>query len=95
MSDTDYDRQICSGMWGGKNTYINGELVAARCWSIRMGLDGYMQVTFAEESQGQLAMVIYEWTDMTYLGKVTSHTDEYMPVSGIFVDHRTHSATRA
>ena len=24
VSDTDYDRQICSGMWGGKNTYING-----------------------------------------------------------------------
>ena len=24
VSDTDYDRQICSGMWGGKNTFING-----------------------------------------------------------------------
>ncbi|KAI0756841.1 lung seven transmembrane receptor-domain-containing protein [Daedaleopsis nitida] len=23
IADTDYDRQICSGMWGGKNTYIN------------------------------------------------------------------------
>lgn len=24
VSDTDYSRQICSGMWGGKSTYING-----------------------------------------------------------------------
>ncbi|KAI0375165.1 hypothetical protein BV20DRAFT_985525 [Pilatotrama ljubarskyi] len=49
ITDTDYDRQICSGMWGGKNTYIN--------------------VTFDSGSQGQLAMVIYEWGDVQYLGK--------------------------
>lgn len=24
ISDADYDRQICSGMWGGGNTFING-----------------------------------------------------------------------
>lgn len=24
ISDSDYDRQICSGMWGGSNTFING-----------------------------------------------------------------------
>ena len=24
IADTDYDRQVCSGMWGGQNTYING-----------------------------------------------------------------------
>lgn len=24
VSDADYDRQICSGMWGGGNTFING-----------------------------------------------------------------------
>ena len=24
ITHTDYDHQICSGMWGGKNTYING-----------------------------------------------------------------------
>ncbi|OJT15937.1 hypothetical protein TRAPUB_13361 [Trametes pubescens] len=49
ISDTDYDRQICSGMWGGKNAYIN--------------------VTFDSGSLGQLAMVIYEWSDVKYLGK--------------------------
>jgi hypothetical protein len=26
-------------------------------------------------------MVIYEWKDYQYLGKVTSETDEYLPVS--------------
>lgn len=24
VSDADYDRQICSGMWAGSNTFING-----------------------------------------------------------------------
>ncbi|OSD03235.1 hypothetical protein PYCCODRAFT_1477105 [Trametes coccinea BRFM310] len=56
ISDTDYDRQICSGMWGGKNTFIN--------------------VTFDSSSQGQLAMVIYEWGDVQYLGKETPLTNE-------------------
>jgi hypothetical protein len=26
-------------------------------------------------------MVIYEWKDYQYLGKVTSETDDYLPVS--------------
>ncbi|KAI0094293.1 lung seven transmembrane receptor-domain-containing protein [Irpex rosettiformis] len=59
FSDSDYDRQICSGMWGGKDTYIN--------------------VTFDSTSQGQLSMVIYEWKDMQYLGKVTSIVDDLLP----------------
>ncbi|KAF7793387.1 hypothetical protein EIP86_004499 [Pleurotus ostreatoroseus] len=58
VSDTDYDRQICSGMWGGKNTFIN--------------------VTFDASSQGQLAMVVYEWKDMPYLGKITNE-DSTLP----------------
>lgn len=24
FSDSDYSRQVCSGMWGGPETYING-----------------------------------------------------------------------
>ncbi|KAL4241630.1 LU7TM family protein [Abortiporus biennis] len=55
ISDADYDRQVCSGMWGGKNTFIN--------------------VTFDNGSHGQLAMVIYEWKDVPYLGKVTPSKD--------------------
>ncbi|SRR6266702_4718771 len=38
-------------------------------------------VTFESKSQGQLAMIIYEWCDYKYLGKVTSEIDEYLPVS--------------
>ncbi|KAH9937302.1 protein PTM1 [Fomitopsis serialis] len=52
VSDKDYDRQICSGMWANQKTFIN--------------------VTFDSSAQGQLAMVVYEWGDMAYLGKVTS-----------------------
>ncbi|KAF8167666.1 lung seven transmembrane receptor-domain-containing protein [Crassisporium funariophilum] len=58
--DTDYSRQICSGMWGGPSTYIN--------------------VTFDSSSQGHLAMVIYEWADVQFLGKVTTpDTDDGLP----------------
>ncbi|KAH9950867.1 lung seven transmembrane receptor-domain-containing protein [Amylocystis lapponica] len=56
VSDTDYDRQICSGMWGAQSTYIN--------------------VTFDSASQGQLALVVYEWGDMEYLGKITSTVND-------------------
>ncbi|KAG8219491.1 lung seven transmembrane receptor-domain-containing protein [Butyriboletus roseoflavus] len=60
FSDSDYSRQVCSGMWGGPETYIN--------------------VTFdAGSSQGQVAMVIYEWKDVKYLGRVTSETDDSLP----------------
>ncbi|KAJ7361540.1 lung seven transmembrane receptor-domain-containing protein [Mycena albidolilacea] len=57
--DTEYSRQICSGMWANENTYIN--------------------ITFEDTSQGQLAMVIYEWTDVNYLGKITSSTNDELP----------------
>lgn len=40
-----------------------------------------LAVTFDASSQGQLAMVVYEWADMRYLGKVTSMADDYLPVS--------------
>lgn len=37
-------------------------------------------VTFDESSHGQLAAVIYEWSDVEYLGKTTSYVDD-LPVS--------------
>lgn len=40
-----------------------------------------VQVSFDSTSQGQLAMVIYEWADAPYLGKITSEEDDYLPVS--------------
>ena len=78
IADTDYDRQICSGMWGGKNTYING--VAGFLATYMFPLSSVLLVTFDAASQGQLATVIYEWRDVSYLGKDTSH-DEDLPVS--------------
>ncbi|KAF9245774.1 protein PTM1 [Melanogaster broomeanus] len=60
FSDSDYSRQVCSGMWGGSETYIN--------------------VTFdTGASHGQVAMAIYEWADVKYLGRVTSETDDSLP----------------
>lgn len=43
-------------------------------------------VSFDSTSQGHLAMVIYEWKDYQYLGKVTSET-EYLPVSIALGEH--------
>ncbi|KAJ3981195.1 lung seven transmembrane receptor-domain-containing protein [Lentinula detonsa] len=63
--DTDYSRQICSGMWANEQTFIN--------------------VSFDATSQGQLAMVVYEWADAPYLGKVTSVTDELLPPQKTYV----------
>jgi len=37
-------------------------------------------VTFNKSSQGQLAAVIYEWSDVDYLGKTTSYIED-LPVS--------------
>jgi hypothetical protein len=45
-------------------------------------------VSFEGTSQGQLAMVIYEWGDYHYLGKVASETVDHLPVS------ISHAATR-
>ena len=37
-------------------------------------------VSFDARSQGQLAMVIYEWGDNEMLGKITSMEDDTLPV---------------
>ncbi|RSH94248.1 hypothetical protein EHS25_004051 [Saitozyma podzolica] len=48
IADTDDLREVCSGMWGGKEAYI--------------------EVSFNPESSGQVALVLYEWSDVPYLG---------------------------
>ncbi|ODN97486.1 major facilitator protein [Cryptococcus wingfieldii CBS 7118] len=48
ISDTDNLREVCSGMYGGKEAYID--------------------MAFDESSSGQVALVIYEWSDVQYLG---------------------------
>lgn len=75
IRDTDYTRQLCSGMYSSGSTYIN--------------------VTFDQGSQGQLAMVIYEWGDYKYLGKVTSEEEEWLPVCTSFPSDRAERVSRA
>ncbi|KAH8099260.1 lung seven transmembrane receptor-domain-containing protein [Cristinia sonorae] len=58
-TDSDYERQICSGMWAGSSTYIN--------------------VTFQSGSDGQLAMLVYEWNDVGYLGKMAPYEEDVPP----------------
>ena len=77
---TDYSRQICTGMWGGPSAYING---MREFWRYERGLSCLL-VSFDSTSQGQLAMVIYEWEDAKYLGKAqVSNMGNELPV--IFV----------
>ncbi|KAF8581639.1 protein PTM1 [Ramaria rubella] len=59
ISAADWERQVCSGMWGGAKAHIN--------------------VSFEAASQGQVAMVIYEWRDVAYLGKPSSKIDDTLP----------------
>ena len=45
-------------------------------------------MTFDSGSKGQLAMVIYEWGDVAYLGKeTTSRTGSKLPVSMHSLSH--------
>ncbi|GAW07100.1 integral membrane protein [Lentinula edodes] len=48
-------------------------------------VDADLYQRFDATSQGQLAMVIYEWADAPYLGKVTSVSDESLPPQKIYI----------
>ncbi|OCF40543.1 major facilitator protein [Kwoniella heveanensis CBS 569] len=48
IRDTDSLREVCSGMYGGK--------------------DAHIEVAFDPSSSGQVALIIYEWRDVPYLG---------------------------
>ena len=65
-------------MWGGPSAFINGML---RSFQRRVICLTRLIVSFAASSQGQLAMVIYEWADAKYLGNATGSADENLPVS--------------
>lgn len=48
-------------------------------------LDEDSKVTFQGTSQGQLAMVMYEWSDASYLGKYPSDAlDERVSSLGVY-----------
>ncbi|KAH6916964.1 lung seven transmembrane receptor-domain-containing protein [Coprinopsis sp. MPI-PUGE-AT-0042] len=65
ISDKEYARQSCSGMWGGPSAYIN--------------------VTFDKTSQGQVAMIIYEWADEDYLGKERQSSETFEDLPRVFI----------
>jgi len=75
ISDLDDARQICSGMYGGSNAHINSKVATTHHAFTHPRL-----VSFTSDSRGQVAAVIYEWTDVAFLGKPTSDLDDY-PVS--------------
>lgn len=49
-------------------------------WS---GPDTYINVTFSDNSAGRLAMVIYEFGDMNYLGKMTDTESDYPHITWV------------
>ena len=66
-------------MWGGSQAYING---IQTLYSSYMWLFKFQTVSFDSASPAHLAMVIYEWGDVKYLGKTTTpETDNNLPVS--------------
>lgn len=81
VSDADYSRQTCSGMWADESTHIDGTSALRHAPRNTQVHASVTQVTFDATSQGQLSMVIYEWADVEYLGKITSYIDDTLPVS--------------
>ncbi|KAF7307076.1 Integral membrane protein [Mycena indigotica] len=57
-------------------TDSNGHQTCSGMWANE---NTYINTTFSPTSEGQLAMVIYEWKDVQFLGKVTSLSDEGLP----------------
>ncbi|KAH7909796.1 protein PTM1 [Hygrophoropsis aurantiaca] len=52
------------------------------CSGMWGGSSTFINVTFdSSTSQGQVAMVIYEWKDMQYLGNASSPTDDSLPLT--------------
>jgi hypothetical protein len=82
IRDTDELREVCSGMYGGEKAYISCEQRYPR--PVHLFLDtrllwSQITVTFDPTSTGQLALVLYEWSDVKYLG-ADSPGDDSMPV---------------
>ena len=50
-------------------------------------------VSFSQTSSGRLAMVIYEWNDVDYLGKETSPTEVSLPVCTPTISYNYHYPT--
>lgn len=69
IADTDELREVCSGMYGGKDAYISCEYSSPSCLDSPTHIA--FTVSFSQSSRGQLALVFYEWSDIQYLGVET------------------------
>jgi len=70
IRDTDELREVCSGMWGGKEAFIEGCSSNPPTIPI-LDCSYHRVVTFDPTSNGQVALVIYEWNDVPCLGVTT------------------------
>ena len=72
IADTDDVREVCQGMYGGKKAYIERECQQMCSYAAPCSSPVYMYiltpVSFDQRSSGQVALVIYEWKDVKYLG---------------------------
>ncbi|KAH8119856.1 lung seven transmembrane receptor-domain-containing protein [Phellopilus nigrolimitatus] len=59
--------------------FVDTDYSSQVCSGMWGGARAHINVTFDATSQGQLAMVIYEWKDNEMLGKVTSMIDDTLP----------------
>lgn len=67
-SDKDAARQVCTGMWGSggsRDPYIEGVCLEACIYNTALIP---FQVVFSPSARGQLALIIYEWSDARYIG---------------------------
>ncbi|EIW87046.1 protein PTM1 [Coniophora puteana RWD-64-598 SS2] len=63
-----------------KVPFTDSDYSRQACSGMWGGDSAFINVTFdSASSQGQVSMVIYEWKDVDYLGKVTSETDDSLP----------------
>ncbi|KAJ7925978.1 lung seven transmembrane receptor-domain-containing protein [Mycena leptocephala] len=60
-------------------TVLDTDYSRQTCSGMWANQNTYINITFDAASQGQLAMVVYEWSDVQYLGKITSMTDDQLP----------------
>ncbi|KAJ7705976.1 lung seven transmembrane receptor-domain-containing protein [Mycena rosella] len=60
-------------------TVLDTDYSRQSCSGMWANEDTAINVTFSADSQGQLAMLIYEWADVQFLGKITSYTDDQLP----------------
>ncbi|KAJ7631174.1 lung seven transmembrane receptor-domain-containing protein [Roridomyces roridus] len=70
---------FCLSCLAYQTTVFDTDYSRQTCAGMWASARTYINVTFDAASAGQLAMVIYEWKDVEYLGKVTSLTDEELP----------------